>query len=388
MGTSVGDGVAAWSEHCWSGNHAAATAAPCRRHRPRALRAGRGLARYLPAARHPADRVGLGELSHKLPELGERYNVHRRVDYSGLDDLLDSGDIDAAYIAVPNDCHAEFTLIAARHNVHVLCENPMAPTEVECVQMIRACSQRRVKLMIGYRLHFEAANLIAVEVTRGGEVGTPRLFSSTFTRQVRPGNFRIQPRRGAGPLFDIGVYCVNATRYLFRAEPIEVLGLKAAGRDPRFQSTDEAYAVTLRFPDEQLAQFVVSFGACSRAHYEVIGTDGTITLDNAYEYAEEMAMQISGLHGVKTRTFPKRDQIAAEIEYFARCIRDDVEPEPSGWEGLADVRILQAIQASARFGRAVPIDAIPRPRRPDLGQQLQYPGHEVPALVDVASSQR
>ena len=323
---------------------------------------------------------------HKLAELGDRYNVRRRIDYSGLDALFDSGEIEAVYIAVPNDAHAEMTLVAARHGIHVLCEKPMAPTEAECMQMIRACAHRRVKLMVAYRLHFEAANLIAVEVTRGGEVGQPRVFSSTFTMQVRPGNTRTQPRRGSGPIYDIGVYCVNAARYLFRAEPIEVLALKAAGRDPRFTSIDEAYAVTLRFPDEQLAQFVCSFGAFSRAHYEVIGTDGVITLDHAYEYDEEMTMRVEGMHGTKTRMFPKRDQIAAEVEYFARCVREDIEPEPSGWEGLADVRILQAIQASARFGRAVPIDAIPRPRRPDLGQQLQYPGHEQPHLVDVASS--
>jgi hypothetical protein len=96
-----------------------------------------------------------------------------------------------------------------------------------------------------------------------------------------------------------------------------------------------------------------------------------------------MRLHVDGKHGDKVRTFPKRDQIAAEIEYFARCIRDDLDPEPSGWEGLADIRILQAIQASARFGRAVPIDPIPRPRRPDLGQEIRIPPHTMPLLVDV-----
>ena len=118
--------------------------------------------------------------------------------------------------------------------------------------------------------------------------------------------------------------------------------------------------------------------------HESFGTEGFLTLDNAYEYAaDEMRLHVDGKHGQKTRTFRKRDQIAAEIEYFARCIRDDLEPEPSGWEGLADVRILQAIQASARFGRAVPIDPVARPRRPDLGQEIRIPAHGLPALVDV-----
>jgi glucose-fructose oxidoreductase len=320
---------------------------------------------------------------HKLHELGTIYGVRTLAHYDDLDQLLAGGGIDAVYIAVPNDMHAEMTMIAARHGVHVLCEKPMAPTEAECMQMIRTCEQRRVKLMIAYRLHFQAANLVAVEIARGGELGDPRVFSSTFTMQVREGNTRVQPRRGAGPLYDIGIYCVNAARYLFRAEPAEVLAMKLCGRDHRFASVDEAYAVTMRFPHERVAQFTCSYGAADRAHYEVVGTDGVLTLDNAYDYHADMLMHVNGKHGAKTRTFEKRDQIAGEIEYFARCIRENLDPEPSGWEGLADVRILQAIHQSTRFGRAVPIDPILRPSRPHLGQEIDVDPHAEPPLVDV-----
>ncbi len=320
---------------------------------------------------------------HKLHELGDMYGVRTLAHYDDLDELLASGNIDAVYIAVPNDLHAEMTVIAARHGVHVLCEKPMAPTEAECMQMIRACEQRRVKLMIAYRLHFQAANLVAVEIARGGELGDPRVFSSTFSMQVREGNTRVQPRRGAGPLYDLGIYCVNAARYLFRAEPAEVIGLKLAGRDHRFASVDEAYTATMRFPHERVAQFTCSYGAVDRAHFELLGTDGMLELDNAYDYTADMTMRISGKHGTKSRTFERRDQIAGELEYFARCIRDDVEPEPSGWEGLADVRILQAIHLSTRFGRAVPIEPILRPERPSLGQTVEVDAHPEPQLVDV-----
>ena len=320
---------------------------------------------------------------HKLDELGRRYGVRTRCAYDQLDELCASGSIDAVYIAVPNDLHAELTLVAARHGVHVLCEKPMAPTEAECMQMIRACNRRGVKLMIGYRLHFECANLIAVELARGGEIGESRLFSSVFSMQVRGGNVRTLPRRGAGPLYDIGIYCLNAARYLFRAEPSEVVAMKLAGRDARFAAVDEAFAATLRFPSDRVAQFTCSFGAHDRAHYQVVGTEGFLTLDHAYESAEEMMLHVVGKHGDRTRAFARSDQIAAEIEYFARCIRADQDPEPSGWEGLADIRILQAIQASARFGRAVPIEPIPRPQRPDIRQEIRMPAHELPPLVDV-----
>jgi len=325
---------------------------------------------------------------HKLDELGEHYGVRHRCHYDQLGSLLASGAIDAVYIAMPNDHHAEMTLIAARHGVHVICEKPMAPTEAECMQMIRACEQRRVKLMIAYRLHFQTANLAAIEVARGGALGKLRLFSSIFAMQVREGNVRVQPRRGAGPLFDLGVYCINAARYLFQAEPIEVVALKVAGRDPRFAAVDEAYGAMLRFPEERVAQLTASFGAYDRAYYEVIGSDGLLTLDNAYQYAVEMRMMVRSSHGTEERTFPKGDQIAAEIEYFARCIREDLDPEPSGWEGLADVRIVQAIQASARFGRAVPIEPITMPRRPYLGQEIQIQPHGKPLLVDVQSESK
>jgi predicted dehydrogenase len=320
---------------------------------------------------------------HKLAHLGDRYGVRLRCNYEGLDDLLTNHKIDAVYVAVPNDLHAELTLVAARHGVHVMCEKPMAPTEAECMQMIRSCERHHVKLMIAYRLHFESANLIAVEIARGGEIGDPRLFSSVFSIQVRPGNIRTQPRRGSGPLYDIGIYCINAARYLFRAEPLEVSAMKLAGRDARFAAIDEAFAVTMRFPAERVAQFTCSFGAHDRATYQVVGTDGALTLENAYEYAADMKLVVEGTSGVKKRTFTKRDQIAAEIEYFARCIRDNLDPEPSGWEGLADVRIIQACQASARFGRSVPIEGIARGRRPDLGQEIRIPAHELPALVGV-----
>jgi glucose-fructose oxidoreductase len=325
---------------------------------------------------------------HKLDELGDHYGVRTRVSYDQLDTLFASGKVDAAYIAVPNDLHAQTTIVAARHGVHVLCEKPMAPTDAECLQMIRACEHKHVKLMIAYRLHFESANMVAVEIARGGEIGDPRMFSSTFTQQVREGNVRVQPRRGAGPIYDVGIYQINAARYLFRSEPIEVTAMRFASRDARFTSVDEACAVTLRFPGDRVAQLACSFGAYDRTHFELIGTKGMLSLTNAYDYAKPQCMQVDGIHGSRTRTFEVRDQIAAEVEYFARCIYDDTEPEPGGWEGLADIRIIQAAQVAARFGRAVPIDPLPRRSRPDLGQAISVGPHAPPTLVDVVATTR
>src|ERR1044072_991742 len=107
----------------------------------------------------------------KLAELGERYGVERRCSYEQYDELLKSGDIDAVYIALPNSLHAEYAVRAAQAGVHVLCEKPMAVTEAECELMARTARENKAKLMVAYRLHFERANLEAIEIARSGRIG-------------------------------------------------------------------------------------------------------------------------------------------------------------------------------------------------------------------------
>jgi predicted dehydrogenase len=364
--------------------------------RTRKLRMGViGLGHFAQSAILPAfrylDDVALTALvsgsTKKRDALRDRYDVEHAVDYDGLDALLEAGAIDAAYVALPPDLHAEYTIRCARHGVHVLCEKPMAPSEADCRAMIAACEDARVRLMVAYRLHFEAANLTSIDLAQGGKLGAPRYFSSTFSQQVREHNIRVQPRPGAGPLFDLGIYCVNAARYLFRAEPFETIATAATTPgDRRFAHVDETVAGVLRFPEGRVATFTISFGAHDRAHYEVVCSDGVLTLDNAYEYATDMKLTVENGIGPRQRTFHKRDQIAAEIEYFVRCVREGIDPEPSGYEGLADVRILEAIGRAVASGRAEPIEPIDRPRRPDLDQEIRVPPHGPPRLVEVESA--
>jgi predicted dehydrogenase len=273
--------------------------------------------------------------------------------------------------------------------VHVLCEKPMAPTERECNAMIDACADAGVHLMIGYRLHFEAANLAAIDLATDGRLGEPRYFSSTFSLQVREGNIRVQDRPGAGPHWDLGIYCINAARYLFRAEPYEVTAMAFHHHgDERFRAVPEQVSAVLRFPGDRVASFVCSFGAYDRAHYTLGCTDGVVTLDNAYEYQGEMELTVLRGDGHRTKTFSKKDQIAAEIDYFARCVRDGRVPEPSGYEGLADVRVLRAIERSIESGRTEGIEPIERVRRPEPRQELWIKPHGKPRTVDVESGSR
>jgi predicted dehydrogenase len=326
----------------------------------------------------------------KLHELGDRYGVTERRGYDELDDLLAGGSIEAVYVVTPNDLHRKHALVALRRGVHVLCEKPMAATEEECREMIRAAEEGKARLMIGYRLHFEAGNLHAIELVKGGAIGQPRLFNSTFTMQVREHNIRIEPRPGAGPVYDIGIYCINAARYLLREEPVEVSAMALANPDdPRFENVDEGVAATLRFPSGALASFSISFGAASRASYEVVGTTGSVQVENAYEYTESMVVRHQPEEGKpKQRKFGKRDQIAAELQYFSKCIRAGKEPEPSGWEGLADVRIIQAVERAAHTGERVTLEPFERDRRPSEAQEIEVPPHDEPDTVNVDSASR
>ena len=321
----------------------------------------------------------------KRREVGDRYGVEHRCSYGEYDDLLRGGSIDAVYIALPNSMHAEFTIRAAQAGVHVLCEKPMAMTERECLNMIEACRAARVKLMIAYRLHFEEANLRAVEIVRSGRIGRPRTFNSVFTMNVNRGNVRLIRELGGGTLYDIGIYCINAARYLFADEPFEVVAASVSRPDSRFSEVDEMTAAVLRFPDWRLASFTCSFGAADVSQYQIVGTDGDLRLDPAYEWHGSLRHTLTVDGQTETRTFGRRDQFGPELAYFSDCIIHGWEPQPSGEEGLADVRIIRALYYSARTGLPVRLDPFPPAQRPSRSHEFRMPPVRAPQSVHAQS---
>jgi predicted dehydrogenase len=316
--------------------------------------------------------------SAKRQGLRAKYDIPKAVDYAQYDELLKSGDIDAVYIALPNSLHADYAERAARAGIHVLCEKPMAVTEAECELMARVAREANVKLMVAYRLHFERANLEAIEIARSGRIGEPRLFTSTFTMSVVPGNIRVRREMGGGVLYDIGIYCINAARSLFRAEPVEVW---AAGAGV-IGDVEESVSAVLRLPNERLASFTCSFGATKVSEYRLVGTKGELAVDPAYEYAKPLEHRLS-LEGnvVSERRFAKRDQFAPELLYFSDCILQNRDPEPSAEEGLADIRIIRALYKSMETGRPVELSPFQRHEWPSLEQEIRRPPIEKPSVI-------
>lgn len=326
----------------------------------------------------------------KLRVLRRKYGVAAALGYDQYDDYLRSGEVDAVYIALPNDMHADYTVRAARAGIHVLCEKPMATNSHDAERMLTACADSGVKLMVAYRLHFEAATLEAIDRVRRAAIGRPRFISTTFALQVKDDNIRTRRARGGGPLLDLGIYCVNAARAIFRAEPTEAFAMSAGRRgDRRFREIDEQVTAILRFPGERLAQLTCSFGAYDHSTLAVIGERGRIRMDPAYEYASGLTVEMDVIdRPSRRRTFPKGDQIAAELVAFARCVREGREPEPSGEEGLADLRVLEAIQRSTESHRMERVSPIARRMRPTKAQSIRRKPHGEPDVVHAAPSSR
>ena len=323
----------------------------------------------------------------KLEKLGRRYKVKARFSYDDFEAGLLNAEVDAVYIALPNHLHREYSERAARAGVHVLVEKPMAVTEEDCLSMIQVAEENGVKLMVAYRLHFEEANLKAIELVQGGRLGEPRLFDSVFTMTVKEGDIRLNPREmGGGTLYDIGVYCINAVRNLFGAEPMEVVAFSANNGDPRFLQCEETTSAILRFPGrERLASFTCSFGAADVANYRVVGSKGDLVMEPAYEYAEPLKQRVTINGRTRQRTFAKRDQFAPELISFSECILTGAAPEPSGQEGLADVRVIRALYRSADSGQPVTLAPFSKEDRPSLDQEIRRPAVTKPRLVNTES---
>jgi predicted dehydrogenase len=338
----------------------------------------------LPAFEHASENSQLVALvsgdETKREELCKKYDIDAAGDYSELEQVLERGRVDAVYIATPNSLHKEHTLRAAALGVHVLCEKPLAASVADCEAMARACRDARVKLMVAYRLHFEDGTLSALELAHGGKLGDLRVFDSVFGHMVRQGDIRTRPEVGGGACLDLGVYCINAARHVFGAEPISVFGsvLEKNG-------VDDTTTAVLRFEGERVAQFTVSNSTGSTSSYRVAGTNGDLRIEPAFDYAEGLEHYLTLDGKTKHEKFSKRDHFAPQLIYFSKCVLEGLDPEPSAEEGIADVRVVEAILESAKQGRAVALEPRAHDYHPTREKELKKPAVSKPEPVHAPS---
>ena len=277
--------------------------------------------------------------------------------YEDFDRIAKNPDVDVVYVVLPNSMHAEYTIRAARAGKHVLCEKPMALSSAECEAMIAACRRAGRKLMIGYRSHFEPHNLHAMRLAREEAVGPRRLVESEHGFPAGdPAQWRLKRSlSGGGSLMDIGIYSVQALRYVTGEEPIAVTATESTDRsDPRFREVEDRLSWTFAFPSGVVGQ---GFSSYSSGHNRIrlSGERGWIDMEPATGYSgHRMRLRTGGEEQpVAPPPGPAVNQFVGQLDHMAECVLEDREPIVPGEEGLRDLRAMEAIYRSAREGRTV-----------------------------------
>ena len=321
----------------------------------------------------------------KARQLAEKYDVESTFSYEQYGEALKSGTFDAIYLATPNWRHAEFIIPALQAGIHVLTEKPMEVSTAKCREILGAAKTSSAKLMVAYRLHFEPATLDTVKRIRDGELGHVHLFTSTFSQMVDPKNHRAHSGELAGPVYDMGPYPVNASRYVLGDEPTEIVsavGTKhpESGFDQDFYDTVTA---VVRFPGERLAQFCVSYYGDVTNYFSAVGTEGRITMDPCYMFGKPLKQTISKKGEEKEQSFKNTDHFGGELKYFSDCILNGTEVEPDGEEGYADVRVVEVILEALKTGGSVKLEPFTRTKRinPDT-QVMRLGAVSTPELVN------
>ncbi len=319
--------------------------------------------------------------SSKAEELGRRYGIERAYHYDAYLAALESRSFDAIYLALPNDQHRQFAVPALERGIHVLLEKPMATSEEDCRAINDAARRGRAKLMIAYRLHFEPGTLEAIRIAQSGALGRVSLFASTFTQPIDAGNHRAQNGYWSGPVPDMGTYPINAVRNLFRAEPTEIM---AWGTETLGFGFHDTVSVTMRFPEDRLAQFTVAYGLNDADEYRVVGDEGTLRVSPGFTLSEGLRHALTRDGSTTETAFRAVDQFAGQTAYFSDCILEDRDPEPDGEEGLLDIRVLCAIERALATGRAQELSPAFRSKRPLGDQSTDFPPAAKPDLVNAA----
>jgi predicted dehydrogenase len=316
---------------------------------------GRIAGHFMPGTRGTTNSSVTGLVSghrDKALKIAAEYSVPESSIYSyeNFDQIAHNPSIDAVYVALPNSMHAEYTIRAAKAGKHVLCEKPMCTSVADAEAMIAACKAANVKLMIAYRCHYEPTNLRAVQLIRQGKLGKVQAIESAFGFNIAPGEWRLSKTlAGGGPLYDVGIYSLNACRYLTGEEPEHISAYASTiDHDGRFNEVEENVSWTMRFPSGIVASCATTYGANMAGYFKVYGSKGWLQVDDAFVYE---GLHLRGQVGneMLDEPNPARDpsHFQAEAEHFSHCVQNNLDPQSPGEEGLRDMKYITEIYHSA-----------------------------------------
>jgi predicted dehydrogenase len=266
--------------------------------------------------------------------------------YDTFDKIADNKDIDVVYVVLPNSMHAEFVIRAAKAGKHVICEKPMANSVKECEEMIAACKKANVRLMVGYRLHFEPHTREAMRIGQKKEFGNVKIVQSEMGFKIGdPNQWRLKKAlAGGGAMMDVGIYAIQGARYSVGEEPTYVTAREIKTDPVKFKEVDETIIWEMEFPSGAVSSSITSYAS----HVErlfISAENGWVELRPAFGYGP-----IKGKTNKGDMNLPVVNHQAEQLDAMALCLLENRETTASGEEGLRDLKVIEAIYKSIRDG--------------------------------------
>ena len=295
----------------------------------------------------------------KANKLALRYGVNPKniYNYQNYDSIRDNPEVDVIYIVLPNGMHAEYTIRGLQAGKHVLCEKPMANAPADCQAMIDAGRKADRKLMVAYRCRYEPFNQEMIRMARSQELGPLKVIvCDTGFHIGDPTQWRLNKTlAGGGSMMDIGIYSLQAARYISGEEPVEINAfMHSTPGDVHFREVEETVMFQLRFPSGVHANCSSSYGYASQSRFRAVATEGWFELEPGQGYTG-LRMRVSRGNKLEEVHLPEIDHFAAEMDHMSDCVMQNKEPLTPGDEGLRDLKLISAIYDAARSGKTVKV---------------------------------
>lgn len=291
----------------------------------------------------------------KIAQWRQKYDIPEAncYNYENFDAIKDNPEIDAVYIITPNGLHRDQAVRVARAGKHVICEKPMATSVKEAEDMIQACKNAGVKLLIGYRMHFEPNTLQVVNMRKDGNFGKIMFFEGLSGFRIGdPTQWRLDKQlAGGGALMDIGIYSVNGARYMVGEEPVWVTAQETKTDPVKFkEGVDETIQFQFGFPGGAVASCLSTYAVSHLDRFFLNGVDGFAELQPSHGYGP-----IKGRTHQGVLDHPHTTHQTLQMDAMAEIILDNAKPEipVDGEEGLKDMKIIEAIYEAARTGNKI-----------------------------------
>ncbi len=289
----------------------------------------------------------------KIKTWQAKYNIPEKncYNYENFDRIKDNPDIDAVYVITPNALHHDQVIRVAKAGKHVICEKPMAVNAKEGQEMVDACKRANVKLLVGYRMHFEPKTLEVIRMRKDGELGKVLFFQGQCGFRIGdPTQWRLNRQlAGGGAMMDIGIYAINGSRYMVGEEPIWVTAQETKTDHVKFkEGVDETIQFQLGFPSGAVASCLSTYNMNNLDRFFLNGEKGFAELQPSTGYGP-----IKGRTHKGELTQPHNTHQTVQMEEMAGIILEGKKPVVAvdGEEGVKDLKIIDAIYAAVKTGR-------------------------------------